>query len=75
MPAYISLVQEAHKLVAANLTPGGIAIDATVGNGHDTVFLAEQVGSGGKVYGFDIQQTALESARTRLIQACLFNRV
>ena len=75
MTTHISLVNEAHKIVAANLTTGGISIDATVGNGYDTVFLAEQVGCEGKVYGFDIQQTALESARVRLRQAGLLTRV
>lgn len=75
MTTRISLVKKAHKIVAANLPAGGTAIDATVGNGYDTVFLAERVGKEGLVYGFDIQQTALESARTRLEQAGLLARV
>ncbi len=75
MTAYISLVREAHKIVAEHLPAGGTAIDATVGNGYDTVFLAERVGPEGRVYGFDIQQTALESARTQLAQAGLLKRV
>lgn len=75
MTAYISLVSEAHKFVAEHLPAGGTAIDATVGNGHDTAFLAERVGPKGRVYGFDIQQTALESARNRLAQAGLLERV
>lgn len=75
MTTHISLVKEAHKIIAANLPTGGTAIDATVGNGYDSVFLAEQVGAEGLVYGFDIQQTALESARTRLERANLLERV
>jgi predicted methyltransferase len=59
----------AHQAVAAVLAPGDIAIDATVGNGHDTLFLAQQVGPGGKVYGFDIQEAALDSAWQRLLAA------
>ena len=51
-----------------------VTIDATVGNGHDTVFLAEHVGRHGTVYGFDIQQIALESARTRLKLAGMNDR-
>jgi SAM-dependent methyltransferase len=44
-------------------------VDATVGNGHDTLFLARQVGRGGRVYGFDIQQAALDAATVRLHEA------
>lgn len=65
----LSLVQQAHRAVEAVLKPGDITIDATVGNGHDTLFLATRVGATGKVYGFDIQQEALDSAYQRLQQA------
>ncbi|MEN8170335.1 MAG: class I SAM-dependent methyltransferase [Pseudomonadota bacterium] len=65
----LSLVQQAHQAIEAVLKPGDITIDATVGNGHDTLFLAMQVGATGKVYGFDIQQEALDSAYLRLQQA------
>lgn len=67
--ARLSLVQQAHQLLIDVLQPSDIAIDATVGNGHDTLFLAQQVGEQGKVYGFDIQQRALDSAWQRLEQA------
>lgn len=50
------------------LKPGDSAIDATVGTGEDTVFLAECVGSGGRVYGFDIQQGAIDEAKKRAEQ-------
>jgi SAM-dependent methyltransferase len=56
----------AHSLVRQTLEPGGWVIDATVGNGHDTLFLAERVGAGGRVFGFDIQEKALASAAKRL---------
>jgi len=65
----ISLVNAAHDLIRDILRPGDIAIDATVGNGHDTVFLAEQVGSAGHVYGFDIQQAAIDSTLEKFRQA------
>jgi hypothetical protein len=57
----ISLVNTAHSLIRDILRPGDIAIDATVGNGHDTAFLVEQVGPSGRVYGFDIQQAAIDA--------------
>lgn len=45
---------------------GDFCIDATVGNGNDTVLLCELAGSKGKVAGFDIQEKAVEETRTRL---------
>ena len=64
----ISLVKEAHAIIQQHLQPGDIALDATVGNGHDTLHLAKQVGPAGQVYGFDIQASALDSARLKLEQ-------
>lgn len=62
----ISLVEIAHRLVKAKLRPGDSAIDATVGNGHDTAFLLAQVQPAGHVYGFDIQPEAVAATRIRL---------
>jgi hypothetical protein len=67
----ISLVNTAHDLIRDILRPGDIAIDATVGNGHDTAFLAEQVGLSGRVYGFDIQQAAVDSTLEKFRQSGL----
>ena len=55
-------VQIAHHCLEAYLEPGGVAVDATVGNGQDTLFLARMVGHRGHIYGFDIQEQALRSA-------------
>ncbi len=41
------------------MEPGDFVIDATMGNGHDTAFLAELVGPSGEVFAFDIQKEAL----------------
>jgi hypothetical protein len=57
------------------LLPGDLAVDATVGNGHDTLFLASHVGPGGKVIGCDIQPIALEHASARLRTAGVLERV
>ncbi|HEY9147400.1 MAG TPA: class I SAM-dependent methyltransferase, partial [Gammaproteobacteria bacterium] len=64
-----SLVQQAHAALAEVIREGDAVIDATVGNGHDTLFLAGRVGESGSVYGFDIQQQALDTAHARLQQA------
>ena len=60
---------EAQKYAERFLTAGSIAIDATCGNGFDTLFLAERVGSTGVVYGVDIQVQAIDIVRTKLIDA------
>lgn len=73
--ARLSLVQQAHQLITTALQAGDVAIDATVGNGHDTLFLANTVGVTGKVYGFDIQQQALDSAWQRLDAAGVSGQV
>jgi predicted methyltransferase len=54
---------------------GDLVIDATAGNGHDTVFLAECVGASGRVLAFDIQEQAIRSARARVGEAGCADRV
>lgn len=43
-----------------------VVVDATLGNGNDTLFLAHEVGITGKVFGFDIQSEAIEKTKQRL---------
>lgn len=57
-----------HKIIESIVAKGDIVVDATAGNGNDTLFLAELVGEGGKVFAFDIQDIAIENTRNRLIQ-------
>jgi len=68
-------VEFAHDLVARALRPGDAAIDATVGNGLDTLHLARLVSPTGRVLGLDIQAEALQDARSRLIAAGHSERV
>jgi predicted methyltransferase len=61
-------VTDMAQLIVRNaVKPGAFTIDATVGNGHDTLFLAELVGPSGTVIGFDIQAPALHVAQQRLV--------
>jgi predicted methyltransferase len=62
----LRLTDHAHLLLRHTVKPGAWVIDATVGNGHDTLFLADLVGPQGRVFGFDIQQQALAVAAQRL---------
>lgn len=45
---------------------GDLCIDATMGNGNDTLLLASLCGETGKVLAFDIQEGALANTRKRL---------
>jgi len=65
----------AQNFVAEVLHDGCLAVDATSGNGNDTLFLAGRVGASGKVYSFDIQPAALDVTGTRLKEAGLQDRV
>ena len=65
----------AHAWVRERLRPGGTAIDATAGNGHDTEFLAQLAGAEGRVIAYDVQTVAIESTRARLEKAGLLDRV
>lgn len=64
-----SLLLQAHDLIAGVLEHGDAAVDATLGNGHDTLFLARCVGRDGKVFGFDVQQAAVGNTGKRLDDA------
>ena len=70
-----SVLRYAHVLLSGSLRPGDIAIDATAGNGHDTVFLADCVGPSGQVYSFDVQPEALRSTQQRIQEQGLADRV
>ena len=56
------------------VAPGDTVVDATMGNGHDTLFLCELVGEGGRVYAFDVQEQAVENTRKRLTEAGMMDR-
>lgn len=56
-----------HKhFILEHLGEGDVAVDFTMGNGNDTLFLSRTVGETGRVYAFDIQEEALTSTRAHL---------
>lgn len=59
----------ARHLVREVLRQGDLAIDATAGNGHDALFLAQCVGHHGRVLAFDVQAEAIAATRARLAHA------
>lgn len=62
------------RLLEEAIKEGSVVVDATMGNGHDTKYLAELVGESGHVYAFDIQPQALVNTRKRLEDAGLLDR-
>lgn len=60
-------LKELHKhFILEHLSEGEVAVDFTMGNGNDTLFLSKTVGETGRVYAFDIQEEALKSTKARL---------
>lgn len=60
-----SPIQLSHDFLAEILTHQSIALDATMGNGYDTLFLAKHAK---EVYAFDIQEIALKTTKEKLSQ-------
>lgn len=63
-------LEMAHQFLNEVITKEDVVVDATMGNGHDTAFLAKRAG---KVYAFDIQEQALVNTREKLDQLGLHN--
>ena len=64
----------AAELIEPALYPGAVAVDATMGNGQDTLWLCQQVGGTGRVYAFDVQREAVDRTRERLTAAGVLHR-
>ncbi len=71
----INAVSICKDIINRYIKEGSIVLDATVGNGNDTLDLARLVTDKGKVYGFDIQSIAIENTKSLLIQNQLEDRV
>ena len=59
-----------HDFLAEVLDSKALAVDATMGNGHDTLFLAQRARL---VHAFDVQGQALEKTSQRLAEAGFTN--
>lgn len=64
------IIPYAHKLVEETITKTDIVIDATCGNGHDTLFLSKIANH---VFAFDIQKEAIENTKRLLIEHNITN--
>ncbi|WP_408956465.1 tRNA (mnm(5)s(2)U34)-methyltransferase [Natroniella sp. ANB-PHB2] len=68
-------VEYSHSILTEQLFEGANVVDATVGNGNDTEFLAKLVGAEGQVWGFDIQKQAIERTKGKLMKSGFLERV
>lgn len=62
----MTISDRAKERVKTVLRAGEKAVDATLGNGWDTTFLAQIVGPQGRVWGFDVQEAAVAATEKRL---------
>ncbi|SHK72470.1 Putative rRNA methylase [Selenomonas ruminantium] len=65
----VQTVSNVLNLIKAAILPAlakaEVVVDATAGNGYDTLFLAENTADRSKIYAFDIQEAALNNTRER----------
>ncbi len=69
-----SALHYSHQLLEEVIAPNDIVVDATMGNGHDTLYLAQQVPQG-LVHSFDVQAQALAETRTLLAKHSLTAKI
>lgn len=56
-------IEFAHTLLKESINEGDFLIDATCGNGNDTLFLAKLTGDNGLVHAYDIQEEAINRSK------------
>lgn len=71
----ISVIEAARRLIRERLREASCIVDATAGNGYDTLYFALHSPANVKIYAFDIQQGALDATREKLKQASLEHKV
>jgi len=59
-------VEFSHWLFNNYLENKNILVDATCGNGNDTLFLANKIDSNGKLFAFDIQKEAINNTKQKI---------
>ncbi|MFO0937345.1 MAG: DUF1653 domain-containing protein [Gemmataceae bacterium] len=62
------ITEQVHALLRDVVRPGETVVDATAGNGHDTLFLAQLVGPEGRVIAFDCQEIAIGNTARKLAE-------
>ena len=63
------ITQWCSRFIKEQVSPGDLCIDATMGNGNDTLLLSTLCGKDGRVIAFDIQEQAVKNTKERLLKA------
>ncbi len=66
----LRIIEFAHKIIKDKVSSNEICVDMTIGNGNDTLFMAKIAKF---VYGFDIQQKAIDNTSKLLNENNLSN--
>lgn len=75
MTQTFTAIRLAQQLLLPKVACACCIVDATAGNGKDTLFLAENSPENGIVYAFDIQKNAIATSRKRLMEHQLADKV
>ncbi|RQD75158.1 MAG: methyltransferase domain-containing protein [Halanaerobium sp. MSAO_Bac5] len=72
---FMNAVEFSHHLIKKHLNKDSTLIDATAGNGKDTLFLAELADQNTEILAFDIQKKAVENTKELLEKNKLGDKV
>ena len=70
-----NMIKVARKLLVDKVKLANVIMDATCGNGFDTLFLAENADANSKIFAFDIQSEAIKSSKILLAENKLSDKV
>lgn len=62
-----------HQLLQEAILKGDTVVDATCGNGNDTLFLSSLVEDNGRVLAFDIQKQAINTTQQKITERNMAN--
>lgn len=63
-----SVLKIVNDFINTSIGLDSIVVDCTLGNGNDSVALLKRIGSSGRLYGFDIQEDAINATRDYIIK-------
>jgi predicted methyltransferase len=73
---FLNNVLDVCKIFAPQFSYSGMTVlDATAGNGHDTLLLSRLAGKEGRVIAMDVQEAAIDSTRSLLAAEAEFDNV
>ncbi|HWR39408.1 MAG TPA: class I SAM-dependent methyltransferase [Patescibacteria group bacterium] len=71
----LNAVEMSHRFIEPLLAQATLLVDATAGNGNDTLFLARMASDNAKIWAFDVQSAAIEKTRALLVKHDVLSKV